>query len=157
SEGIKISRFWELPVDDVIRYRDERRYEEQLRTLFREAVAVRLQTEAPVLAELSGGLDSSSVVCMANQLIRSGAVSAKHLSTVSFLWHNSLDEMFIHEVESHCGIEGAHLSTHEVPVIAEKQVGHAMPEAFEPLRSSVAAIARERRAQTLLTGQNGDL
>jgi len=157
SEEIKISRFWELPVGDAIHYRNERRYEEQLRALFREAVAVRLQTEAPVLAELSGGLDSSSVVCMANQLIRSGAVSAKHFSTVSFLWENSLDEPFIHEVESHCGIEGVHLSTHEVPLIAEKQVGGVMPEAFEPLRSSVAAIAQERRAQTLLTGQNGDL
>src|SRR5215813_2369575 len=79
SEETKIYRFWELPVGDVIRYRDERRYEEQFRALFREAVAVRLQTQAPVLAELSGGLDSSSVVCMANQLIRSGAVNAKQL------------------------------------------------------------------------------
>src|SRR5215813_512268 len=95
SEETKICRFWELPVGDVIRYRDERRYEEQLRALFREAVAVRLQTEAPVLAELSGGLDSSSVVCMANQLVRSGEVSARELSTVSYLWKNSLDEPFI--------------------------------------------------------------
>ena len=157
SEETKIYRFWELPVGDSIHYRNERRYEEQLRALFREAVAVRLQTEAPVIAELSGGLDSSSVVCMANQLIRSGAVSANHLSGVSFLWRNSLDEPFIHEIESHCGIEGVHLSTHEVPVIAEKEVGAAAPAAFEPMLKSVATIARERRAKTILTGQNGDL
>jgi len=157
SEETKICRFWELPVGDVIRYRNQRRYEEQLRALFREAVAVRLQTEAPVIAELSGGLDSSSVVCMANQLMRSGAASAKHLSGVSFLWRNSLDEPFIHEVESHCGIDGVHLSTHEVPVIAEKELGDAVPAAFEPLRKSVATIAKARGAKTILTGQNGDL
>ena len=157
SDETNIQRFWELPVGDVIRYRNERRYEEQLRMLFREAVAVRLQTESPVLAELSGGLDSSSVVCMANDLIRSGAVSAPRLNGVSFVWRNSLDEPFIREVESHCRIEGVHISTHDVPLATEAQVGHAMPEAFEPLRTSVAATARKFGAKTILTGQNGDL
>jgi asparagine synthase (glutamine-hydrolysing) len=51
SEGTNIRRFWEMPTGDTIRYRDERRYEEQLRALFREAVAVRLQSDAPVLAD----------------------------------------------------------------------------------------------------------
>ena len=64
-----LKRFWDLPVGDSIRYRDPHRYEDQLRALFQEAVALRLRTDAPVLAELSGGLDSSSVVCMANHLI----------------------------------------------------------------------------------------
>jgi len=157
SEGTTIRRFWEMPTGDVIRYHDERRYEEQLRALFREAVAVRLQTDSPVLAELSGGLDSSSVVCMANDLIRSSAVSAPRLSGVSFTWKNSLDEPFIREVESHCGIEGIHISTHDTRLMNETEVGHAAPEAFQPLRKSVAAAARSLGAGTILTGQNGDL
>lgn len=157
GNATKLHRFWSLPVGDEIRYRDERRYADQLRALFREAVAVRLQNESPVLAELSGGLDSSSVVSMANHLIRSGAVPATRLTSVGFVWKNSLDEPFIREVESFCGIEGVHISTHGVPVIAEQQVGHAMPEQFQPLRASVAAIARERGATTVLTGMNGDL
>src|SRR5258705_2634536 len=157
SEGTTIRRFWEMPTGDVIRYQSERRYEEQLRALFREAVAVRLQTDSPVLAELSGGLDSSSVVCMANNLIRSGVVRAPRLAGVSFVWRNSLDEPFIREVESHCGIEGVHISTHDVPLVAEAQVGNAMPEAFQPVRASVAATANRLGARTILTGQNGDL
>jgi asparagine synthase (glutamine-hydrolysing) len=157
SENTTIRRFWSLPLGDAIDYQNERRYEEQLRSLFREAVAVRLQTEAPVLAELSGGLDSSSVVCMASDLLRSGAVSASRLHTVSFTWLNSLDEPFIREVESHCEIEGVHFSTHDVPLIAERQVGNAQPEAFQPLRESVAATASRFGAKTVLTGQGGDL
>jgi len=157
AEGTTVRRFWSMPIGDVVRYRSERRYEEQLRALFREAVAVRLQTEAPVLAELSGGCDSSSVVCMANHLIRSGAVSAPRLNTVGFTWRKSLDEPFIREVESHCGIEGVRISTHEVPLIAERQVGDALPEAFQPLHTSVAATANLLGAKTILTGQNGDL
>lgn len=153
----KIDRFWSMPTGDAICYQNPHRYEEQLRALFREAVAVRLQTESPVLAELSGGLDSSSVVCMANQLTRSGAVSAPSLETVSFTWRNSLDEPFIREVEAHCGIEGTRISTHDVPVIAEAQVNGAMPEPFQAVLRSVASIARQAGARTILTGQNGDL
>jgi asparagine synthase (glutamine-hydrolysing) len=157
SEGTKIHRFWSLPIGDVIRYRDQRRYEEELRALFREAVSVRLQTESPVLAELSGGLDSSSVVSMANHLMQGGAVYATRLASVSYVWKNSLDEPFIREMESFCGIEGAHISTHDVPVIAADQVGNAMPEVFQPLRTSTATIADSLGATTVLTGQGGDL
>src|SRR5262249_51961701 len=128
SEGTKIHRFWSLPVGDVIRYRNQRRDEEDLRALFGEAVAVRLQKESPVLAELSGGLDSSSVVSMANHLMHSGAARATRLTSVSYVWKNSLDEPFIREMELFCGIDGRHISTHKVPVISETQMGNAMPE-----------------------------
>jgi asparagine synthase (glutamine-hydrolysing) len=157
STETKMSRFWILPIGDEVRYRNQHRYEEHLRALFREAVSVRLQTEAPVLAELSGGLDSSSVVSMANHLMRSGAVRATNLASVSYLWRNSIDEPFIREMESFCGIEGVHISTHEVPLISETQVGIAFPEILQPLRMSVAIAARRLGAKVILTGQNGDL
>lgn len=157
SEGTSIRRFWEMPTGDTIRYQSERRYEEEFRALFHEAVAVRLQTDSAVLAELSGGLDSSSVVCIANHLMRSGVVNASRLVGGSFIWRNSLDEPFIHEVESHCGIEGVHISTHEVPIVNETQVGTAAPDAFLPLRTSFAAAAHRLGAKIILTGQNGDL
>jgi asparagine synthase (glutamine-hydrolysing) len=157
SNGTTIRRFWSMPTGDTIHYQNQNRYEEELRALFREAVAVRLQSESPVLAELSGGLDSSSVVCMAQHLIRSGAVNAPRLETVGFTWQKSLDEPFIREVESHCGIEGTRISTHDVPLLAEAQVSGAMPEAFQSLLRSVATKASQLGAGTILTGQNGDL
>lgn len=157
SEGTRVHRFWSLPVGDVIRHRNQHRYEEELRALFREAVAVRLQTESPVLAELSGGLDSSSVVSMANHLMRTDAAKATRLTSVSYVWKNSLDEPFIREMESFCGIKGVHISTHDVPVISETQAGFAMPEVFYPLRASTAAVAGSVGATTVLTGQGGDL
>jgi len=157
SKGTTVNRFWSMPVGDTIRYQNQQRYEEELRALFREAVAVRLQSESPVLAELSGGLDSSSVVCMAQHLIRSGAVNARRLETVSFTWQNSLDEPFIREVESHLGIEGGRISTHDVPLLDEAQLSGAMPEPFQALLRTVAATASRLGAGTILTGQNGDL
>jgi asparagine synthase (glutamine-hydrolysing) len=157
STGTEISRFWSLPVRDEVRYRNQHRYEEHLRALFREAVSVRLQTEAPVLAELSGGLDSSSVVSMADQLMRCGAVPARSLTGVSYVWKNSLDEPFIRDMECFCGIKGVHISTHDAPLISETDVGNAQPETHLPLRRSVASLSRQFGAKVLLTGQNGDL
>jgi asparagine synthase (glutamine-hydrolysing) len=155
--GTKISRFWSLPVHDEVRYRSQHRYEEHLRALFREAVSVRLQRKAPVLAELSGGLDSSSVVSMAYHLMRSGTVPATSLTSVSYVWRDSLDEPFIREMESFCDIKGIHISTHDTPLIGETEVGLAQPEILQPLRKSVALLSRCLEAKVLLTGLNGDL
>ncbi len=157
STGTKIRRFWNLPIRDEVRYRNQHRYEEHLRALFREALSVRLQTEAPVLAELSGGLDSSSVVSMANHLMRSCAVPASSLTSVSYVWRDSLDEPFIREMESFCGIKGVHISTQNAPLISETDIGNAQPEILQPLRRSVGLLSRQLMAKVLLTGQNGDL
>ena len=157
AKEMTVQPFWALPIGDSTRYRNQRRYDDQLRALFQEAVAVRLRTDAPVLAELSGGLDSSSVVCMANHLIRRGSVGAPRLVGISYVWRNSLDEPFLRDVEAFCGIEGIHLSTHDNPILTETKVGNATPAGFEPLCMSASAAARRLGARVLLTGQNGDL
>jgi asparagine synthase (glutamine-hydrolysing) len=157
ANDTKIKRFWQMPIDDTIRYQNQHRYEEELRSLFQEAVAVRLQSESPILAELSGGLDSSSVVCVATDLMRRRSVPATNLTGVSFVWNNSLDVPFIREVAFHCGIECRDILTQEVPIISERQVGDVMPEPFQPLRKSIASMARDLNAKTILTGQAGDL
>jgi asparagine synthase (glutamine-hydrolysing) len=157
STNVAIRAFWDLPTTAEIRYGDERGYEEQLRALFRESVAVRLATAAPVVAELSGGLDSSSVVCLANRLIRNGSVAAGDLSTVSFVHKGSRDLPFIRDVEAFCGVNGVHLDTQRMPLVASVLVGDVTPEPWIPLMREVARLAHQRGARVILTGQNGDL
>ena len=94
-DGAALSAFWRPPTSDEIRCHDEREYEEQFRALFRDAVSSRLQAPAPVAAELSGGLDSSSVVCMAADLIRRGDVATSGLTAVSYVHRSSRDVPFI--------------------------------------------------------------
>jgi asparagine synthase (glutamine-hydrolysing) len=94
-------RLWRIAANEI-RYRDPRAYEEQLRSLWRDAVRVRLQTTDTVWAELSGGLDSSAVVCMADWVIKRRAAAAPALRLVS---HATLESpegderRFIAEVE----------------------------------------------------------
>jgi asparagine synthase (glutamine-hydrolysing) len=99
---VHVKRFWSLDPKHEIRYRTDAEYEEHYRCLFRDAVERRLRVDGPVWAELSGGLDSSSIVCMANQILRDGQVQATSLETVSCVSDEcrSADErVFIREVE----------------------------------------------------------
>src|SRR6185295_7702795 len=76
--------FWSLPAHQELRYRDERCYEEQLLELFQEAVEVRITAAPRAGAELSGGLDSSSVVCMADRLRKEAGSGVRELYTFSY-------------------------------------------------------------------------
>jgi asparagine synthase (glutamine-hydrolysing) len=155
-DAVDIQPFWTLAATGEIRYRDERSYDEALRGLFRDAVAVRLQAREPVVAELSGGLDSSAVVCMADRLIRSGDVSAEGVTTVSFVHPESRDLAFIRDVETARGAPGVHLSMAEYPLV-DLSARATMPEAWTSLYRAIADVMDRCGASALLTGQAGDL
>ncbi|MCU1273116.1 MAG: hypothetical protein JWO48_547 [Bryobacterales bacterium] len=157
KRGASIEPFWKLPIGNTIRYHSESEYEEQLRTLFREAVRCRLRTTAPVLSELSGGLDSSSIVCMANHLLRSGDVRTPRLVTLSYEHEGSRDTSFYTAVEKFCNLDSIHVSTAGYPFLTATQTGGAMPAFWEPLHTHAAALAHQTGAKTYLTGQLGDL
>ena len=155
-DGAALSGFWRPPTSDEIRRHDEREYEEQFRALFRDAVSSRLQARAPVAAELSGGLDSSSVVCLAANLIRRGDVAASGLTAISYVHRGSRDVPFIGKVEEHCGLRSVRLSVDEIPLFAESDILGALPHSRSRLQQSAAAVARHAGATVLLTGQAGD-
>ena len=157
AKAVTRERLWTPPLQARLTYADPRDYDEQFRTLFAEAVAVRLQTAAPVLAELSGGLDSSSVACVADWLIRSGRVPAPSLHTVSYVHELSTDLTFIQAVERFRGRPGVHLSTHQYPLVAATHAGISMPSGWGPPHEAATQVARAHGAGVLLTGQAGDL
>src|SRR5208282_4125014 len=57
-----IHRYWVLEPGKTVRYKTDGEYEEHFRHLFRQAVRRRLRSDGPILADLSGGFDSSSIV-----------------------------------------------------------------------------------------------
>jgi asparagine synthase (glutamine-hydrolysing) len=70
--AITVKRYYDLDPGRTIRYATDDQYAEHFLEVFKEAVRCRLRMRTPVAAELSGGLDSSSVVATVLALQREG-------------------------------------------------------------------------------------
>jgi len=77
-------KYWDFDSAKSIRYRRDEEYEDHFRAVFSESVRRRLRSDDPVLAELSGGMDSSSIVCVADLLVRDGTAETPRIDTVSY-------------------------------------------------------------------------
>ncbi len=86
AEGVRTQRYWAPNPEREIRYRTDDEYAEHFREIFAEAVTCRLRTEHPVAADLSGGMDSSSVVSMIHHLAQTGAVRPPHIEHLSLVF-----------------------------------------------------------------------
>jgi len=82
------SRYWQIR-EEEIQLNDNREYVEVFRETFKKAVSSRLRAPSPVASMLSGGLDSSSIVGMANHLLDR---SCQSLHTFSAIFPNVLEE-----------------------------------------------------------------
>jgi len=68
SKGcIKVSKYWELPQFETGHYKSEGEVLDHLESVLSEAVQIRLLSDVPVGAFLSGGVDSSLIVAMMAQ------------------------------------------------------------------------------------------
>jgi asparagine synthase (glutamine-hydrolysing) len=156
AQGVSMRAFWDLPVDRAIRCKNPGCYEEQLRNLFREAVAVRLPSNAPACAELSGGLDSSSIVCMADSIAKERSDGPRRPTTFTYTHPGSADEKYVQAVERARSLTSIRLDLEAYPFVALDQPGNAAPAWWGPrfteLRPQLAGIG----AGTFLTGQLGD-
>lgn len=99
-------RYWTLTPDDLPPMTDEA-YAARFRELFEEAVRCRLRSLTPVGADLSGGLDSSAVACVARDLVRAeGRGEAVHSFSYTFDATPESDERaYVEEVLDQGGFE----------------------------------------------------
>src|SRR3989441_13306763 len=68
-EGVRMEQYWVLDPEREVRMKSDGEYAEAFREIFTEAVRCRLRSAFPVGSMLSGGLDSSSIVCVARRLL----------------------------------------------------------------------------------------
>jgi asparagine synthase (glutamine-hydrolysing) len=107
-----VRKYWDFDPGKRIRYRTDAEYEDHFRAVFAEAVRRRLRSDKPILAELSGGMDSSSIVCMADALIARGTAETPRLDTVSYYddsepnWN---ERPYFTKVEEKRGRTGCHI------------------------------------------------
>ena len=92
DQGVAIRRYFDLAPGREIRYRTDDEYAAHFFEIFREAVRCRLRTAGGIGSYLSGGLDSSSIVGMAQALYREGAAPPTRFETYSLIYPPPADE-----------------------------------------------------------------
>jgi asparagine synthase (glutamine-hydrolysing) len=162
KQGSWGSKYWDFDPGKRIRYRTDAGYEEHFRNAFKQAVKRRLRSDSPVLAELSGGVDSSSIVCVADDIL--ACEGGPGLGTVSFYDDSepNWDERpFFTKIEDRRGRTGCHINVHRE---GQQEDADSSEYGLSPAqvgRSSdaylrLAACLEQSRSRVLLSGIGGD-
>ena len=161
AEGrLTITRYWNLDLDRVRDPRPAAADAEEFRALFRDAVRIRLRSDVPVGSSLSGGMDSSSIVCTIGTL-RSGGEPPQNTFSARYQ-HAPCDEgAFIDAVTAH-----ARVSPHVVWVEADQlvhDIERFVAHQEEPVAGTspfaqwkVMELAAKEKVTVLLDGQGAD-
>lgn len=68
QSGVRSSNYWSLDAGRELKLSSDEEYNEAFRSCFSEATRCRLRSAFPVVSTLSGGLDSSSIACVARRI-----------------------------------------------------------------------------------------
>ncbi len=82
-EGLRTWRYWQ-PSMDELKLKNDREYQEAFREKFALAVTSRVRSAYPVGSMLSGGLDSSSIVCVADEYLKAQGKQPLHTFSAVF-------------------------------------------------------------------------
>lgn len=165
NRGLSRCRYWNFDPENEIRYADDRDYEERFSELFEQAVACRLRGSRPVFAELSGGVDSSSIVCMADELMRGGRLPNRPLHTISYVFDQAktADERpYIHQIEQAAEFVSHHLREEDYPILSKRPPRGWQPDlptnqiSYLARYDRVAQLMQNHGGRVLLSGLGGD-
>lgn len=158
-------RYWRFNPKSLVRYKTDRDYEEHFRYVFRQAVGQRLRSDSPILAELSGGLDSSSIVCMADNIIANQRTQTPALGTLSYLdlsEPSADDWTYVQLIEQYRNKTGIHIDS---SLLGSCPAPFTMSD-FVPLPGPLnswstfeitrATVIRQGGYRVLLSGIGGD-
>jgi asparagine synthase (glutamine-hydrolysing) len=164
NKRMETKRYWDFNPDKRIRYSTDSEYEEHFLNVFGEAVCRRLRSDAAVLAELSGGMDSSSIVCVADDLIATGKAITPRVETISYYSTSEPDwdeQPYFTKIEERRKRAGCHIN---LGCCGFFQFGFRSPApAFVPDAGRYSEADREIRDyvrsaghRVLLSGLGGD-
>jgi asparagine synthase (glutamine-hydrolysing) len=151
--------YWELKAPPTLRLGSLREYGEAFRLVFAEAVRCRLRSSHSVGSTLSGGLDSSSVVCTTREMFASKLKEPLHtISLVEADESKCGETPYIREV-----VRGGGVTPHTVRSDQVSTMTEQMADSDEPFE--IAAYfpnwfgfdaARKAGVRVLLDGTSGD-
>jgi asparagine synthase (glutamine-hydrolysing) len=159
---IRKGQYWDIDPNYSIRYKTDQEYAERFLELFKEAIRARLRSHGPVGALLSGGLDSSSIVCTAQKLYQEKSILKNEFETFSVIFDQlPCDERFyIGEVVRKWNIKANYFPYEEYfPSIVSGQNEKYFDLGFFPTLIShdqPFGVAQQKGTKVMLHGIGGD-
>lgn len=162
------TQYWQLDPARLVRFASAEEYVEAFRELLIDAVRVRLPRAGPVTAALSGGLDSSSIVCIARRL--QGATPGTELHALSLVFPElSSEELRLIDERAYIEavVAGGGLQAHAIRgdqlspledfqrVLLHSDEPYFMPNLY--LHWGLYRAAARTGAQVFLDGFDGDV
>ena len=159
----KKRKYWELDKDSQITMDSDEDYASKFKKLFAEAVECRLRSISPPGFELSGGIDSSSVLCMAKKILKEKSGYKGKINSFSYTFNGfECDEShYIKAVTDTGGIEPNFILGNEISFLEgiEKILWHQE----QPVHTPYIAIMwnsykkmHEKNMRVVLCGSGGD-
>ncbi len=165
QNGLRIWEYWQ-PEEKEIKLGSAREYQDAFREKLTEAVECRLRSAYPIGSTLSGGLDSSAVVCLASRYLNETGKPPLHtfsgvFPTVSKL-DPRIDEMqYMQSVINKAGCQPHFVNADDVSPLRniEKIIWHAdHPAGYINMymASEIYEVAQRENVRVLLGGHDGD-
>jgi asparagine synthase (glutamine-hydrolysing) len=152
--------YWQMEPGQRIRYKTDREYGEHFLSLMTESVRCRMRSVGPTAVLMSGGLDSTSVACLAAQMI-----APQQLITISYVFNRfpECDERrYINTVKEKWNTISHQIPSDDVwpykgifsPDACQRQMPIGSP--YRPIHQRVFQFVHESGVRVMLSGVFGD-
>jgi len=157
-------RYWDFDTTSQLRLKSFEEYAEGFREHFERAVRRRIRSLSPVAVQVSGGLDSSSIFCLAETLRRSQSSIYPRIHGVSYVGPDgapSDEHAFLDEIEHsfETTIERVPRGHTDFVTGAREEAWHVETPLLDPQWSTTLAFLNAIKgsgARVYLTGHWGD-
>jgi asparagine synthase (glutamine-hydrolysing) len=155
-------QYWDVYPARRIRYRTDEEYGEHFLEVFTEAVRCRLRSYGRTGSLLSGGLDSSSIVAVAENLLRTGQAVSPGFETFSLVFpgRDCDESAYIRDLTDRWGSVSNLVGLDEMAAYdyAERarRYGDVLNYPNVDMLESIQALAQAKGFRVLLNGVGGD-
>lgn len=158
----RLNPYWDLEAEAAkIQLKSEQEYIEAFQERFTQAVACRLRSAYPVASHLSGGLDSSSVSCVARNILKQQGKGADLITIYGDCGLESTDEKsYVRAVLAQGGFQHSLAEISPYVISADQTVISWLDQPVEMptpvILLGAVQTAAEQGARVMLTGHDGD-
>jgi asparagine synthase (glutamine-hydrolysing) len=162
-DGPRIAEYWKPALNKALPHSKDADYFDHYLHLFADCVRRCSRSHRAVAYEVSGGLDSSAIFCVADKLMKSATLPAPGISgfTCSFEDTSAANELnYARAVADHLGIPIHEVAPSRWPLSWFKEQANAMRDfpgfPNEAMFNGMLQHAAAAGSRVLLTGEGGD-